>query len=200
MHMKTRTLKVPVIKISYTASGKGISKDLFGYHSWKVKVKNRTYRHKPIQGSLSSLPVTRVGRGSVLSPMRYVSQVKDAISSHGGYVRQESPVVLDKEESIKLMRAQYKILIKVLSKLLKVAYTTNDVYTFNVSLDRASSVVKRYEAFVQEILRNANEKPEKVELYKVLDGLKSIAETDFEAAKRELEVIEERIKENRKYS
>jgi len=183
------TGRIHAVRLTYRSAGRSINKKLFGYGPWKEAKAGKTYVHKPIRGIFSEAPIRRCGRACLVVPQELVNSVKEAIVRSGGEIKEVVPVVVPQKEVEEMADRYYSDHLRILSQLLRSAYEAEKEEDFKRAIERATRLIKKFEALIEEVSEYAEEKPEPRTLHHILDGLKAVSEEDFEAAKLQAEFL-----------
>ncbi len=181
---------LPAVKVMYRSpSGRNINKKLFGYGPWNEVKSGKVYQHKPVPGLLQGKFVQKCGRACLVVPQEMVGPVKTQIVRLGGEIKSTTPMILTKKEIQETADRNYAYCLKILGGLFENASTSRDKQDFISNIKRASIITRRFEAYIKEAAKYAEEKPESIELETLFKGLQSIYDEDFEAGKIQAEFL-----------
>jgi hypothetical protein len=180
---------VHAVKLTYRSAGRDISKRLFGYGPWNEKKADKIYRHKSVHGLFQGTLMRKCGRACLIVPQELEKPVKETIVRYGGEIRSTVPVVMTREEVEEMADVFYANYLKILMGLLRNAYEADNEKDFKSAMKRAASLTKKFESLIEEASIYAEEKPKPRILHHIFDGLRSISNQDFEAAKLQTEFL-----------
>lgn len=173
-----------MVKVRYAASSPdvAITKKLFGYKDWEVKVGVKTYEHKSIPAALEGIPARRIARATIIVPQEYLPQTKRAIEKSGGVVTSAEPMMMDPEGSERTAMIMFDNFANAVVRAVRRASKSKTKEDYVKLFDKTIVMTRKFESFVNEIDEYNSLKSES-QLLRTLTGLKSLADQDFEAAK-----------------
>jgi hypothetical protein len=175
-----------MVRIRYASRTGGLTKKLFGYQRWKTRTGGRMYWHKAINGKLKNLPVEKAGRSAVIAPQNLVPEIKKAIDEAGGVILSIEPVILNKTIAEKTVKDFQVKFVDLLVNFLNYAAEAEDKEVYVSAIEKGLELTKSFESFIKQVSEHSKQE-EDSQVMTVLQGLKTIASQDLEAAKLQAE-------------